>query len=87
LLIQGGGLPSSPHPTSYLLPSLVPLNPLLFVYPRRCCRLAIWPVLWLREAISMEVVLTAVGEMTGEGGGGGGGGPYSPTVSVVVVGT
>jgi hypothetical protein len=27
----------------------------------------------LCEAISKEVVLTAVGEMTGEGGGGGGG--------------
>jgi hypothetical protein len=28
----------------------------------------------LREAISKEVVLMAVGEMTGEGGGGGGAG-------------
>jgi hypothetical protein len=63
----------TPHPTSYLLPPLAPLNPLLFVYPRRCCRPAIWPVPWLREVISKEVVLTAVGEMTGEGGGGGGG--------------
>ena len=62
---------------SYLLPSPIPLNPLLFIYPCRCCRLAIWPVPWLCKVISKEVVLMVVDEMMGgvdRGGRGGGGG-------------
>ena len=58
---------------SYLLPSLVPLNPLLFIYAHRCCRLAIWPVPWLHEAILKEVVLMVGGEMMGGADGCGGG--------------